>query len=140
MKRKERVAQVRELEAQGMTSGEIARKLGISYGYAREIRGDPDGVRAKERKESYRGKCIDCGRATDGSNGRAGAPERCRECASDYYWAKNKVWTRESCIAAMQLFYEQHGRTPTAHEHGTGEAGKSGSSSVSSGSHPSRRW
>lgn len=106
---------VATMRAGGMFHRDVAETLGISRSYAAELASDPDGSRARARKDSYRGACIDCGRPTSGSNGTTGAPERCAACRKAYERSL-KFWTRERVIDAIQRFAAEHGRPPKATE------------------------
>lgn len=72
------------LRAAGCLQREIAEALGISRGYACELLRDPTGALAWQRKQSYGGTCVGCGRRTDGSNGRKKASKRCAKCAREH--------------------------------------------------------
>lgn len=78
--RVERHAQATALLAEGLTRNHVAARLGIKPQTLRNILNDPDGSKDKARKASYGGRCSDCGRRTDGSNGREKAPTRCKFC------------------------------------------------------------
>jgi hypothetical protein len=80
--REERLAQIRPLLEQGMTTKHIALRLGVSAKTVRGILSDPDGSKARALKRSYRGTCLDCGGPTDGSNGPGKAPLRCIYCTT----------------------------------------------------------
>ena len=69
-----------ELRAAGLLQREIAVRLGVSRSYVAALYNDPDGAKARARKDSYRGTCESCGAPTDGSNGRGAAPTRCDPC------------------------------------------------------------
>ncbi len=82
---------------------DIARKLGVAkstvYGWC-----DPASAeKLRKRKDSYRGTCEVCGKATDGSNGAEKAPTLCQECHE---------WPEEAIIVAMQDWAEAHGGLP----------------------------
>lgn len=73
------------------------------------------GPRAKKwcsercRKAQYAGACIDCGGATDGSNGRGpNASVRCRACELD----RVLIWTPEAIICAVREWADEHGGVP----------------------------
>jgi Homeodomain-like domain len=79
--RKERLAQIVELKAKGLTYRQIAERLGLTQSGVRNIVNDPDGSKQRARRKRYQGQCIDCGEPTDGASGRAKAPMRCKWCA-----------------------------------------------------------
>lgn len=110
--RRERAVQMRSL---GMTHKEIGEVLGVARStIAAEL--DPDyRAKVRARRRRYGGVCVDCGRTTDGSAGRWKAPKRCRECREEYQRTVKK-WTRPRIIAAIQVFYDLHGRPPRATE------------------------
>jgi hypothetical protein len=113
VKRSERFAQISRLADAGVPSPEIARRLGISHSYVRDILTDPAGVKTKQRKASYAGSCVECGAPTDGANGRAAAPLRCTDCAHEQQH-RDRHWTRQRVIEAFTEFAERNGRSPSA--------------------------
>lgn len=78
--RAERFVQITVLRRDGLTIRQVGLRLGISRSMVSEIINDPDGSKARARRESYAGVCDECGGPTDGSNGRANAPPRCLYC------------------------------------------------------------
>jgi hypothetical protein len=103
------------LRREGLTFAVIAERLGVSRSYASELVMDADGSQARARKDSYAGKCSDCGASTSGSNGPGLAPERCATCERQFL-TDNAKWTRETIIDAIQRFAAVHGRPPIADE------------------------
>lgn len=88
--RAELVERVTALREQGLYNREIGERLGISASYVSEIRLDPTGEKAKERKRGYSGTCHLCGGPTTGSLGRSKAPTTCRSCLQGPpHWARN---------------------------------------------------
>lgn len=55
---------VMALFAEGLNGQDIARQLGLCSSFVYELRKDPTGAKALERKERARGKCVDCGGRT----------------------------------------------------------------------------
>lgn len=111
MTRAEKHARVVALQRSGLTVREVALKLGMSDGGVATLINDPDGSKQRARRERYRGKCEDCGKPTDGSNGKDKAPRWCRACIGDHV----RIWTREAVIDAIQLWASGHdGHPPTA--------------------------
>ncbi len=108
--RAERADQVLSLHAEGLNPREIAERIGLAPSSVRSILSDPDGSRQQERRRSYQGACVDCGAATDGSNGLASAPVRCHPC----YSKTRTRWTRERLVEAIQDFAARYGRPPSA--------------------------
>lgn len=94
---------------------EVAELLGISCSYAYDLVCDPSGEKVRARKDSYRGTCSRCGNPTDGSNGRAKAPDLCASCAAAELH-KARYWTAERIVDAIQRFAALHGRPPSARE------------------------
>lgn len=108
MTRPERVAQIAALQAEGMTSREIAASIGLSYSTVRNYISDPDGTKDRDRKRSYGGTCQVCGAPTDGSNGAASAPRFCIHCLP----REPRKWPAERIIAAIQQWARDHGEPP----------------------------
>lgn len=94
---------------------EIADRFGISRTYAQSLYVDPDGAKARERKDSYRGTCDKCGNQTTGAYGRRSAPTLCASCVRAEQHASRR-WTREAVIDAIQRFAAANGRPPRANE------------------------
>lgn len=109
MKRAERAKEAARLRAQGLNGLQIARRMGVSRSYAYELLNDPDGFKVRERKDSYRGECEDCGAPTDGSNGRA-APRFCQTCRNEREHAR----ASERIISELQRWQQLYGRPPQA--------------------------
>lgn len=114
--RKERAEEVRRLHS-WLTRKEISARLGISLTYVSELLTDPDGEKAKARKERYRRPCPRCGTLMCGSDGLHGksSPSLCHMCAREEA-KKRRIWTREAIIEAIQEFAQEHGRPPLAME------------------------
>lgn len=72
--------EVTRLRGEGLTGKHIAARLGIPFTTVRVLMSDPDGSKARTRKDSYGGQCIECGGPTNGSNGRDQAGVRCTYC------------------------------------------------------------
>jgi len=75
--RAERATTAAALRDQGLNGVEIAQRMQISRAYTYELITDPAGEQVRKRKASYRGQCVDCGRATHGCAGPGHAPKRC---------------------------------------------------------------
>lgn len=86
--------------------------LGISRSYATQLVYDPDGRKAKARKDGYRGTCLVCGARTDGSRGPSRVGEYCRKHVNRAVLA----WQPEEIIAVFKKFHETFGRSPTTIE------------------------
>ena len=65
------------------------------------------------RRVRYMGKCADCGRPTDGSNGYGKASKRCNSCAIAYRSTRAR-WTQENIIRAIQKWSDEHGSPPSS--------------------------
>lgn len=72
--------QVVAMRRQGVPFKEISARLGIKRTNASALYNDPDGSKARARKQSYRGVCVECGGPTDGGNGPKNTPMRCKWC------------------------------------------------------------
>lgn len=101
------------LRAAGLLQRQIADELNISRTYAQQLLDDPDGAKARARKDSYRGVCEACGARTDGSNGPANAPKLCDTCARRKQH-EERYWTPERIIEAFREFEQAAGRPPGA--------------------------
>lgn len=115
MTRAEKATKAQELRAQGLTYREIGEQMGFAIQTVHAWLSDPDRSREVARKRSYGGTCADCGGATDGSNGRDLAPERCRACQIEYQHEARR-WTPETIVEAIQAFHAENGRVPTTQE------------------------
>lgn len=110
----EQAAEYRELQAEGLSVREIARRKGLTESAIVNRLYDPDGSKQKARRSRYQGICKECGAATDGSNGRAKAPEYCPR----HYWLKpgyrdsRTEWPRERIINAIQDWNREYGEPP----------------------------
>ena len=78
--REEMAREAGRLRAEGLSYQLIADRMGISRSYANDLVVDPDGSRGRARKARYGRPCRECGKMTDGSNGRKKAPELCAAC------------------------------------------------------------
>jgi hypothetical protein len=108
MTRAELAVEVKRLRDSGFNFFVIAERLGISRSYASELYRDPEGLKARARKDRYRKPCPDCGNLMDGSNGPNHPPGHCADCAPKHH----AIWTCETVIAAFQDFHRRFGRTP----------------------------
>lgn len=102
-----------ELRRDGFTFREIADILDISRTYAEQLVSDPDGAKARARKDGYRIPCVGCGKLLTGSYGPNSAKARertglCVQCQHD----EMRVWTPDTIVAAFQQFYDEVGRPP----------------------------
>ncbi len=109
MSRAERAAAVARLWAEGkLLQREIAETLGISHQYVNQLILDPDGSKVRARKDSYRGECGECGKPTDGSNGRVKAPKLCTDCVP----RGEVVWTNAIIVDRIREWHTLYGSPP----------------------------
>lgn len=101
-----------ELRDAGLTHRQIAQRLGISRSYANELLLDPDGSKARARKDGYRQPCPECGRPMGGGDGPAGTPERCESCARQKL-SDERFWTPDRIVEHFRRFHELAGRPPS---------------------------
>jgi len=105
----------RELREAGGSQRAIAAELGVSITTVRRYT-NPEYERqalfyAREAKRRRTGVCVDCG-ATTRYNGQCtnGPSQRCLPCSN----ARNRIWTAETIVDAIQRWAAEHGRPPTA--------------------------
>jgi hypothetical protein len=118
--RADRYAEFSFLRKYGRTPNQIASACRVCANYVRDVLDDPDGNKARARKAGYRGVCVDCGRPTNGSSGRARAPERCVRCSNRKI---RLYWTHERIIEAIERWVTIHGEPPTTSEWGRSHHG-----------------
>lgn len=83
--RLELAVEARRLRDEGFSIRGIGDVLGCSRSYASELLNDPDGSKARARKDRYAGICVDCGGPTSGCEGRGpNAPQRCWACNCEH--------------------------------------------------------
>lgn len=104
-----KAARISELRASGLSYKEIAiaatEEFGtpVSMSTVGNLLIDPDGRKARARKDSYGGRCVDCGGPTTGSNGRAKAPTRCRRCAQGHLDSPSERRTQPVTLVSLPL-------------------------------------
>lgn len=114
--RKTRADLVREYMAlldEGFTREQIADRYGKSYSAVTNLLADPDGSKQRARRKRYQGRCEDCGAATDGSNGHAGAPTLCEPC-SRVHQHDERYWTPAQIVAAIREWAAIHDAPPVS--------------------------
>ena len=101
--KKARVA--KELANKGVTWAEIATALGTTPGYAYELTIDPNGDKARSRREARSRPCQDCGRPTSQA-----IYLRCSTCSG----LRRQKWPKEAILAAIKSFANEKGKVPSA--------------------------
>lgn len=96
---------VKELAAKGVSYKEIATALGTTPGYVYELTIDPDGAKARARREARSRPCIDCGQPTSQA-----VYARCSTCAGK----QRKRWPKELIIQAIKDYANVNGKVPSA--------------------------
>lgn len=108
-------SEARALRTEGLLVREISERLGVPQSTVSSWLDPRRAEKQKARRERYRGTCVDCGAPTDGSNGRAMAPKRCRTCAA-VHDHESRVWTQETILAAFARYFEEYDDQPAASE------------------------
>jgi hypothetical protein len=108
--RDEKVAKAQMLRDQGVSVHGIADRMGAKYRTVFAWLNDPDLSKQRARRERYGKPCADCGKVTDGSNGRAAAPDYCQDCRRE----RDHERSCAEIIAAIQRFAKRYGRPPRA--------------------------
>jgi hypothetical protein len=112
--RAERVEWVDALFAAGYSHRQIAAELGVSRSYVRDLRYDPTGDKARERKErTQTGTCVDCGARTSYGKRGQGPSKRCQACSNTRFY-EERLWTQEAIIEALRGFHGRYGKSPRA--------------------------
>lgn len=104
-------AQAAQMRQDGALLREISEALGVSYQYAQQLVADPDGLKARARKDSYAQPCEICGAPTSGSEGRREHP-RCQPCAAFISGAKRASRTADHLISRIQEWAALYGEPP----------------------------
>lgn len=116
MTRAEKVTLIRWTLAEhpGWTHEQTAQHLGMTRGALRNLLNDPDGSKQAKRRKRYQGRCVVCGAATNGSNGKAAAPRYCLEHANTNpeYLARKTVWPADALITAIREWNALYGEPP----------------------------
>jgi hypothetical protein len=124
MTRLEKAAEARRLRDQGLNYQAIAPRLGVAWRTVRDLLNDPDGSKARARKDSYRGTCRECGAPTTGCYGPGKAPTKCAACERAN--PHNRYWTRELVIDAIREYARIYGRPPASTDWNPAHARKLG--------------
>lgn len=93
---------------EGLSTKEIARRLGRAPATVRAYLSDPTAARARQVKERYRGSCSSCGEPTSG----AGPREQRTLCARCNGQASAK-WDDGRIEAALRAWHRRYG-TPAS--------------------------
>jgi hypothetical protein len=111
--RAQSVAEASRLRHEGLLLREIGARLGVSAKTVHAWLSDPDGSKARERKQRYRAICVACG----GPCYRQGPYEawRCETCERTHRHEHRK-WTKRKVKAALGRWADDLGRPPTAEE------------------------
>lgn len=120
--RAERLAQIRALQAEGLTHRQIGERIGLTESGVRNILNDPDGSKQKARRVRYQGVCEICGSPTSGCDGKAKAPRHCLDCAG----TASIVWTADIVLERIREWAAIHGQPPAAYEWNPGLARQRG--------------
>ena len=100
-------------EFEGLSSRQIADRLGRSPATIKAYFYDPTGEKARAVKARYVGVCRGCGAYTQPRNGKGDAYAYCKAC---HPGAIGRRWTRERVLDAMRLWEGRYGRLPTSYD------------------------
>ena len=111
--RAQSVAEASRLRDEGLLLREIGARLGVSAKTVHAWLSDPDGSKARERKQRYRAICVAC----RGPCYRQGsyAAWHCETCERAHRHEQRK-WTKRKVKAALGRWADDLGRPPTAEE------------------------
>jgi AcrR family transcriptional regulator len=105
--RAQRVALARQLRS-GMTTSEVARRLGVTASTVRDYLSDPDGIKSQGRRRRT-GRCASCGAQTGRPRGER-VFSLCARCAP----RRRTRWTRDSVISAYITWHNRFGTDPVS--------------------------
>jgi hypothetical protein len=91
-------------DAERLSIGDIAVRLGRSPATIREYLYDPHRSKATALRQRYRGVCRDCGAPTSGA-GPTRSRDRCARCNE----AASAKWTSKRIEAALRAWHERYG-------------------------------
>jgi AraC-like DNA-binding protein len=100
-------------EAEGLSIGQIADRLGRSPATIKAYFYDPTGEKARAVKARYQGLCRGCGAYTQPRNGKGDAYAYCKAC---HPGAIERRWTRERLLDAMLRWRTRYGRLPSSYD------------------------
>jgi len=112
--RAQSVAEATRLRQEGLLLREIGDRLGVSPKTVHAWLSDPEGSKARERKQGYRAICVACGGPCY-RQGRYGAARRCETCERTHRH-EQRQWTKRKVKAALGRWADDLGRPPTAEE------------------------
>ena len=114
LERRRAVAMARHFrEAEGLSIGQIADRLGRSPATIKAYFYDPTGEKTRAVKARYVGVCRGCGAYTQPRNGKGDAYTYCKAC---HPGAIKPQWTRGSVLAVMREWRGRYGRLPTSYD------------------------
>ncbi len=100
-------------EAEGLSTGQIADRLGRSPATIKAYFYDPTGEKARAVKARYQGVCRGCGDYTQPRNGKGDAYAYCKAC---HPGAIERRWTRDRVLEAMREWRARYGRLPSSYD------------------------
>jgi hypothetical protein len=114
IERRRRVALARHFrDAEGLSSVEIAARLGGSPATIKAYFYDTTGEKARAAKARHVGVCRGCGAYTQPRNGKGDAYAYCKACHPGAIEAR---WTTERVLDAMCDWRACYGRLPTSYD------------------------
>lgn len=112
-RRAELAQEVLRLREAGLTHKQIGERLGIPWKKSSALANDPDGSKLRERHERMGGTCEVCGKRTSWT---VNGPARLCIQHAQAQATRDRRWTAELVIDAIQRFAAVHGRAPIADE------------------------
>jgi AraC-like DNA-binding protein len=100
-------------EAEGLSIGQIAARLGRSPPTIKAYLYDPTGEKARAVKARYQGVCRGCGAYTQPRNGKGDAYAYCKAC---HPGAIERRWTRDRVLDAMRVWQARYGQLPSSYD------------------------
>ena len=100
-------------EFEGLSTKQIADRLGRSPATVKAYFYDPTGEKARAVKARYQGVCRGCGAYTQSRNGKEDAYAYCKAC---HPGAIEGRWTRERVLDTMLRWSTRYGRLPSSYD------------------------